>query len=75
MSILGTPTAETWKVEHLNLIINLKDLETLPDYGKVVFHEQKAVDFETIFPNATKSELAFLKKILCYERPKTVKEV
>jgi len=64
MKLLGSPTQENWK-----------GYEQLPDYGKVVFNSQNPVAFESIFPNATKSELNFLKYILVYERPKSIQEI
>jgi hypothetical protein len=40
-----------------------------------MFNEQFPVAFDKVFPNATKSELQFIKDILKFERPKTIKEV
>lgn len=50
-------------------------MESLPDYGKVMFNHQDPASFEKAFPNATKGELEFLKYILTYDRPKSVKDV
>ena len=50
-------------------------MENLPDFGKISFahHSQQAYDL--VFPNAIKSELAFLKYVLAYNRPLNVQEV
>lgn len=50
-------------------------MEQLPDYGKVMFSQHPAQDLNIIFPNATKSELEFVRTVLTYARPKTIDDV
>ncbi|KAJ3044983.1 Cyclin-dependent kinase 20 [Rhizophlyctis rosea] len=55
ISILGTPTKETWP-----------DLESLPDYNKIQFPSMPAVPLNQICPDASQEAVDLLKKFLVY---------
>ncbi|TPX62741.1 hypothetical protein SpCBS45565_g06963 [Spizellomyces sp. 'palustris'] len=55
LSILGTPTKESWP-----------DLETLPDYNKIQFPNMPAVALERVCPDASQEAVGLLKKFLVY---------
>ncbi|KAJ3119903.1 Cyclin-dependent kinase 20 [Nowakowskiella sp. JEL0407] len=59
ISILGTPTKETWP-----------DLETLPDYNKIQFSPTPPVPIENICPDASPNAVELLKKFLVYDSSK-----
>nr|KAJ3419818.1 Cyclin-dependent kinase 20 [Polyrhizophydium stewartii] len=55
ISILGTPTKDTWP-----------DLESLPDYGKIQFQALPPVQLEKLCPDASPEAVRLLKRFLVY---------
>ncbi|KAJ3313938.1 Cyclin-dependent kinase 20 [Boothiomyces sp. JEL0838] len=61
ISVLGTPTVESWP-----------ELENLPDYNKIQFPTTKGVPIQTICPDASKEAVALLEKFLIYQSSKRI---
>ncbi|KAI8894793.1 kinase-like domain-containing protein [Globomyces pollinis-pini] len=55
ISILGSPSVETWP-----------ELEQLPDYNKIQFQKMTSVSIEKVCPDASQEALDLLKKLLIY---------
>ncbi|KAI9106065.1 kinase-like domain-containing protein [Phlyctochytrium arcticum] len=55
LSILGTPTKESWP-----------DMESLPDYNKIQFPNMPGVSLEQVCPDACQEAVNLLKRFLVY---------
>jgi len=64
IKVLGTPNKDNWP-----------EVESLPDFGKISFSHHSQQAYDLVFPNAIKSELAFMKYVLAYNRPLNVQQV